>query len=384
MQNLNRRGGLLMGLFIGGLVGLPAAGILAEDAPRPPVVAEKPMADKPATAPTTTRTKESVLNDLNATGTELRALIKSPSSFSDEKQRAELAPKGIPVMKKFLTIFDELILQDPMAKAQSGSVHGQFLSMLAVLGDTDSENRLTALAAGEGSEAIEAKGALLMTNWWRNSKDAAAQKPLLEVARLLLKANPENDGVAMKLMQMSEQGAASPELKEAAEKIIVDEAKGLRAKMMIESIVATQKLKAMEGKAMVFASVTNEGKPFTTADWKGKVILVDFWATWCEPCVAELPRLKKTYADLHGKGFEIVGVSCDRDPAALRAFLAENKDMPWPQLFDEKAPGWNAVATQNGIEGIPLMILIDKKGVVRSVTAKENFEELIPKMLEEN
>lgn len=383
MRNMNRCGGFLIGLVLAQFAGLPAPVAKAEDAPKPPVTVEKPVAEKPATTPTTGRSKETILADLNAAGTELRGLLKSPNAFSDEKQRAELAPKAIPVMKKFLVAFDELVAQDPMAKAQSGSVHGQFLSMLTVLGDADAEKRLSALAGGDGTEAVDAKGAMLMANWWRNSKDAVAQKKLIDDARSLLKANAMNDSVAMIVMQMAEQGAASPELKDAAEKVVVDEAKGPRSKMLVQGIQATQKLKAMEGKELVIAGVTNEGRQFTTADWKGKVILVDFWATWCGPCRAELPRVKKAYADFHPKGLEILGVSCDRDPAALKAFLTENKDMPWTQLFDEKTPGWHPLATQYGIEGIPTMFLIDKKGIVRSITARENFETEIPKMLDE-
>lgn len=383
MRNMNRRGGLLMGLVLSGLAGFPMAVAKAEDAPKAPEAVAKPVAEKPVAAPATGRSKEAILADLNAAGTELRGMLKSPDSFSDEKQRTELAPKAIPVMKKFLVAFDELVTQDPMAKAQSGSVHGQFLSMLTVLGDADAEKRLTALAAGDGAEAVDAKGAMLMAKWWRNSKDAAAQKKLIEEGRVLLKANAMNDSVAMIIMQMAEQGAASPELKDSAEKVVVEEAKGPRAKMLVQGIQATQKLKAMEGKELVIASVTNEGKPFTTADWKGKVILVDFWATWCKPCRAELPRVKKAYADFHPKGLEILGVSCDNEPAALKAFLTENKDMPWTQLFDEKTPGWHPLATQYGIEGIPTMFLIDKKGIVRSITARENFETEIPKMLDE-
>ena len=79
----------------------------------------------------------------------------------------------------------------------------------------------------------------------------------------------------------------------------------------------------------------------------------------------------------------MLGVSCDNSGADLKKFLSDNPDMPWPQLFDEKTAGWHPLAKEYGINGIPTMFLIDKKGVVRSVKARENFEELIPKMLAE-
>ena len=123
-----------------------------------------------------------------------------------------------------------------------------------------------------------------------------------------------------------------------------------------------------------------------TKDWKGKVILVDFWATWCGPCIAELPKVKKIYKDYHDKGLEILGVSCDSEAGELKGFIAKNPDMPWPQLFDaQQNPklNWHPLAKEYGINGIPTMFLIDKKGVVRTVEARQEFEELIPKMLQE-
>ena len=82
----------------------------------------------------------------------------------------------------------------------------------------------------------------------------------------------------------------------------------------------------------------------------------------------------------------MLGVSNDFAADDLKKFLAENKDMPWPQLFDASAAAqqqWNPVTLAYGINGIPTMFLIDKKGVVRTVSARENMEELIPKMLAE-
>jgi peroxiredoxin len=102
------------------------------------------------------------------------------------------------------------------------------------------------------------------------------------------------------------------------------------------------------------------GKPLSVAQYKGKVVLVDFWATWCMPCRAELPNVIATYAKYHDLGFEIIGVSLDTDKDAMVKFTQEN-NMTWPQYFDGLK--WqNKLVAQYGVEGIPFTILIDPQG----------------------
>ena len=108
-----------------------------------------------------------------------------------------------------------------------------------------------------------------------------------------------------------------------------------------------------------------DGKEVKLADLKGKVVLLDFWATWCMPCVADMPHVKKI-AERHAKdGFEIVGISLDHDRARLDAFVKQH-GITWPQHFDGK--GWgNAVAQQYGVNSIPKTFLLDRQGRIAKV-----------------
>jgi peroxiredoxin len=150
----------------------------------------------------------------------------------------------------------------------------------------------------------------------------------------------------------------------------------------------TRKQKADEARANLavgkpfppFETTDLDGKPLTLEQYKGKVVLVDFWATWCGPCVQELPHVKKTYSAFHDKGFDIVGISLDEDKNALTSFL-KTYEMPWRQHFDGK--GWNnEVAAKYGIQSIPATFLLDKSGVIIGTDLRgDTLEKAVEKAL---
>ncbi len=106
-----------------------------------------------------------------------------------------------------------------------------------------------------------------------------------------------------------------------------------------------------------------DGKPLSLAAHKGKVVLLDFWATWCTPCMIELPNVITTYKKFHEQGFDIIGVSMDDDHDRLTAFLKQHSDLAWPQYFDNKGQD-NKLAVKYGIELIPFTVLLDRDGKI--------------------
>jgi len=119
-------------------------------------------------------------------------------------------------------------------------------------------------------------------------------------------------------------------------------------------------------------------KRISLEQFRGKVVLIDFWATWCGPCVKEIPNVKQVYEKYHKQGFEIISISLDQSKSDCERYIKRNK-MDWNHICD--GGGWQAkLAVRFGVRGIPQMYLLGKDGKVVSANARG---ELLEKALKE-
>jgi thiol-disulfide isomerase/thioredoxin len=139
-------------------------------------------------------------------------------------------------------------------------------------------------------------------------------------------------------------------------------------------VVEVKRLKAcvrrlrLVGKKMRLEGKTLDGKDLDWAKFRGKVVLIDFWATWCGPCREEIVNIKKSYERLHDRGFEVIGISRDTMPAAEIAAFAKKENVPWVLCRDADAP--ESMADYYGITGIPTLILVGRDGKVVSLNPR--------------
>jgi thiol-disulfide isomerase/thioredoxin len=301
-----------------------------------------------------------------------------------EKSNSVLASKGADKAREFYTKYPK----DERA-SEAKQQEWQLLSVAVRLGATNRLQELQALEAARWKDPNldeDAKVELRMQQLQRamNAKrDAKPEEGLAELekgARALQKEFPKRPEIQMILMSAAEgwlsnndveksrtlakeiaAAEGDPEVREAAE--------GLLKKLDRMNKPLDIKFKAVDGRQIDLQAM------------KGKVVLVDFWATWCGPCMKELPTVKAAYEKLKGKGFEIVGISFDQDQDKLES-VVEREKMTWPQHFD--ASGQNKFGQEFGITGIPTMWLVDKKGNLRDLNAREDLSSKVEKLLAEN
>jgi thiol-disulfide isomerase/thioredoxin len=270
-------------------------------------------------------------------------------------------------------------LHDPAAKMKLES-----LMMLGRFGDEKAAADMATYAATlinspSKDLAKEAQRLVVVSEAQQilSSGDAKAAEGLVQKTTAMLAADPDDiqtAGLAMQLAGAFEHMPGGEAVAAAAYRSFgpaMAKSSNEQIQKMGDSFAGTLRRLSLPGHPMEIRGTLLNGKPFDQKSLAGKVVLVDFWATWCGPCVAEIPNVLEQYEKYHKDGFEVVGISLDQEREALEKFVDEQK-LPWPILFEEpKGDGWqHPLATFYGISGIPTVVLIGRDGNVITLDAR--------------
>jgi len=284
------------------------------------------------------------------------------------------------------------------ANVRASRMKLQSLMLLTQMGDREADAAVTEFAkelvAGPDEGLVaEAERVLLVGDAKKalQTQDMDAAEALVPRIAAILEKDPDNPQSAQLAMQFAGALEHAPGGTAVAGKAYgafgasFVKSSNPQIKAMGEGFAGMLRRLSLVGNEMEISGTNLDGQPFDQKSLAGKVVLVDFWATWCGPCIAEMPNVLAAYEKYHDKGFEVVGISLDTDRDALEKFLKE-KEIPWKILFEEpQGQEWqHPLASYYGITGIPTVILVGRDGKVVSMDVRgEKLGEELAKLFKD-
>ena len=323
----------------------------------------------------------------------LQAIQENLSRYQPTEEEIAKIRELIP--DAYLTITKNLSASEEIEEAERESYYQVYTALLAQKGNFDELNALLNAEKAK-DEPNETRVAMLETILLSakiekagEAKDEAALKAL--AAELVEKALTI-DAIAANSQRFCDAISLYDEElgKTTFKKIFAsfENSDNPLRKRLAESFLGKERFNNLVGNDVLVEGLFLDGEEIKWDEYRGKVVLIDFWATWCGPCLGEIPNVRALYEKYHDAGFEVVGYSVDDDLDALHEFEEERK-LPWKTMSekmstdkkdDKGEPVYKNLSAYYGVNAIPTMILVGKDGKAIDTNARgEHLKELLEK-----
>ena len=326
------------------------------------------------------RPADKILTDIKAV-----ELPKQTAPFQSQAEMQEFVVKLQKAMEQKSKLIGELYKADPN-NAELVSLlpeRWQAMSMSAKAGDEATANaEINEILTKSKNEklAVEAAFTKVFISFRKAGRNAETAVLLPAVDEFIEKYPKDERGSMMlsAVASMTKDDAQKDAINKRLEKEYPDSPP-------VKALAAERRQKESIGKPfeLEFTDAI-KGSQVSMKALKGKVVIVDFWATWCGPCIAEMPNMKKLYAEYKDKGVEFIGISLDQPKEKggydkLKAYVEKN-DIQWPQYYQGNF--WQSEFSSSwGVNGIPCVFAIDADGNMFSTEARGKLETMIPELL---
>jgi thiol-disulfide isomerase/thioredoxin len=269
----------------------------------------------------------------------------------------------------------EVLMQSGLNNDAAG-----LLDLLAAAAAADPNQKLADQAGKYADRARLVKSDLttLLTDFLAN-KEGAESKLLAAVQTILTGSKPSAELFSnLREVAMYVEHAGSVEAAKSCYEMIETAFKDIADPQLAEAVTQTlasaKKRVSLVGQPFDIEGLTLDGKPFDWSAYQGKVVLVDFWATWCQPCLAELPNIRRNFEQFHTLGFDVIGINLNTDLKDVQQFFSV-QELPWTTVttktvVDNMAgEDWTKLpmAEKCGVDAIPFLVLVGKDGKVDSL-----------------